>query len=104
MNPLVPAAIARLPWRVLFLVIGIATFGCIVLFSAAGGSFTPWALMQGARFVVFLTMAIVISRLPVSLFKQLAFPVYVVIGILLLLVELIGAVGGGSQPCQRTSE
>lgn len=97
MNALVPAAIARLPWRVLFLVIGIATFGCIVLFSAAGGSFTPWAAMQGARFIVFLMMAIVISRFPVSLFKQLALPVYMVIAILLLLVELIGAVGGGSQ-------
>ncbi|HKX35131.1 MAG TPA: rod shape-determining protein RodA, partial [Rhizorhapis sp.] len=74
MSTLVPAAVARLPWRLLFLVMGIATFGCIVLFSAAGGSFTPWAAMQGARFIVFLGMAIVISRLPVSLFKQLAFP------------------------------
>lgn len=97
MNPLVPAAVARLPWRLLFLVIGIASFGCIVLFSAAGGSFTPWAAMQGARFAVFFVMAIVISRMPVDLFKQLAFPAYIIIGILLLLVELIGAVGGGSQ-------
>jgi len=97
MNPLVPAAVARLPWRLLFLVIGIATFGCVVLFSAAGGSLMPWAAMQAARFVIFLAMAIIISRLPVSLFKQLAIPVYALIGILLILVELIGAVGGGSQ-------
>lgn len=97
MNPLVPDAIARLPWRVLFLVTGIASFGCIVLYSAAGGSFTPWAAMQAARFVIFLGMAIVISRLPINLFKQLALPVYILIAILLLLVEMIGAVGGGSQ-------
>lgn len=97
MSTLVPAAVARLPWRLLFLVTGIAAFGCVVLYSAAGGSTTPWALMQGARFVVFLGMAVVIYRLPVGLFKQLAFPAYVGIGILLLLVELIGAVGGGSQ-------
>ena len=35
---LVPEPIARLPWKVLFLVVAIATFGQIVLYSAAGGS------------------------------------------------------------------
>src|SRR3546814_11249417 len=42
-------------------------------------------------------MAIVISCLPIDLFKQLAFPAYAGILALLVLVELIGAVGGGSQ-------
>ncbi|MBK5265702.1 MAG: rod shape-determining protein RodA [Alphaproteobacteria bacterium] len=97
MNPLVPAAVARLPWRLLFLITAIASFGLVVLYSAAGGSFTPWAAAQGLRFSVFMVMTIVVSRLPVELFKQLAFPVYIGICILLVLVELIGAVGGGSQ-------
>src|SRR3546814_1767838 len=76
MNPLVPVAIARLPWRLLFLLMAIAGFGLVVLYSAAGGSFTPWAAAQGLRFCVFFCMAIVISRLPIDLFKQLAFPAY----------------------------
>src|SRR3546814_4684532 len=97
MNPLVPVAIARLPWRLLFLLMVIAGFGLVVLYSAAGGSFTPWAAAQGLRFCVFFCMAIVISRLPIDLFKQLAFPAYAGILALLVLVELIGAVGGGSQ-------
>ncbi|HEY9578287.1 MAG TPA: rod shape-determining protein RodA [Rhizorhapis sp.] len=97
MNPLVPVAIARLPWRLLFLLMAIAGFGLVVLYSAAGGSFTPWAAAQGLRFCVFFCMAIVISRLPIDLFKQLAFPAYAGILALLVLVELIGAVGGGSQ-------
>src|SRR3546814_19644597 len=42
-------------------------------------------------------MVIVISRLPIDLFKQLAFPAYAGILALLVPVELIGAVGGGSQ-------
>src|SRR3546814_2015638 len=42
-------------------------------------------------------MAIVMSRLPIDLFKQFAFPAYAGILALLVLVELIGAVGGGSQ-------
>src|SRR3546814_4384215 len=97
MNPLVPVAIARLPWRLLFLLMAIAGFGLVVLYSAAGGSFTPLAAAQGLRFCVFFCMAIVISRLPIDLFKQLAFPAYAGILALLVLVELIGAVGGGSQ-------
>src|SRR3546814_11785783 len=81
----------------LFLLMAIAGFGLVVLYSAAGGSFTPWAAAQGLRFCVFFCMAIVISRLPIDLFKQLAFPAYAGILALLVLVELIGAVGGGSQ-------
>src|SRR3546814_3167381 len=97
MNPLVPVAIARLPWRLRFLLMAIAGFGLVVLYSAAGGSLTPWAAAQGLRFCVFFCMAIVISRLPIDLFKQLAFSAYAGILALLVLVELIGAVGGGSQ-------
>src|SRR3546814_13114924 len=54
-------------------------------------------LFRSLRFCVFFCMAIVISRLPIDLFKQLAFPAYAGILALLVLVELIGAVGGGSQ-------
>ncbi|MCF8708302.1 rod shape-determining protein RodA [Rhizorhapis sp. SPR117] len=97
MTPLVPDAVARLPWRLLFLITAIASFGLIVLYSAAGGSFTPWAAAQSLRFCVFMVMAIIVSRLPVNIFKQLSFPIYAGICILLVLVELIGAVGGGSQ-------
>jgi rod shape determining protein RodA len=39
----IPAPIAQLPWRLLWLIIAIGAFGSIVLYSAAGGSFTPWA-------------------------------------------------------------
>src|SRR3546814_17907432 len=97
MNPLVPVAIARLPWRLLFLLMAIAGFGLVVLYSAAGGSFTPWAAALGLRFCVFFCIAIVISRLPIALFNQLAFPASAVILALLVMVEILGAVGGGSQ-------
>ena len=41
----------------------IAGFGLLVLYSAAGGSLMPWALPHGVRFVVFLAMAIAMSRI-----------------------------------------
>ena len=49
------------------------------------------------RFLVFLGMAIALSRLKENFWKTIAFPVYITVVIMLLGVELIGAVGGGSQ-------
>jgi rod shape determining protein RodA len=46
---------------------------------------------------VFLVMALVISRLPLHLVQFAAYPVYCAILLLLLAVEAMGAIGGGSQ-------
>lgn len=93
----VPSTIARLPWRLLLLITAIAVFGIIVLYSSAGGNMSPWAINQLIRFIVFTVMALVISRVPVSLIAQLSFPAYGAIVIALILVELVGGVAGGSQ-------
>ena len=96
-HSLIPFQISRLPWRVLSLVIGIGVFGLVVLYSAAGGHVRPWALSQGIRFCGLLGIAIAMSRLREDVLKQVAFPLYGILLVLLLAVELIGAVGGGSQ-------
>ncbi len=97
MTPLVPESIARLPWKLYALLTAIALFGGIVLYSAAGGHVAPWASTQIIRFAVFLVMAEVISRIPLSLIRDLALPGYVVVLVALILVEAIGGIAGGSQ-------
>ncbi|ONF97718.1 rod shape-determining protein RodA [Sphingomonas jeddahensis] len=96
-SSIIPAPLARLPWRMLSLVIAIASFGLVVLYSAADGNLRPWALSQGLRLVVFLCGAIVLSRVPEEVWQRGALPGYAVIVVLLFLVELLGAVRGGSQ-------
>ena len=93
----VPAPLAKLPWRVLFLLLAIGGFGLVVLFSAAGGSVQPWASRQGLAFAIFLLAAIGISRIRMSFWQGIALPAYAVITVMLVLVELVGAVKGGSQ-------
>lgn len=93
----IPAAIERQPWGIILPLVVLTTFGSAVLYSAAGGSFQPWALQHLIRFGVFLAMAMVIARLPQSLFRMAAYPAYGALVVLLMLVDLIGAVGGGSQ-------
>ncbi len=94
---LVPTPIAQLPWRLLFLVFAVAVFGELVLYSAAGGNFSQWALPQGARFVVFLLMAIGLSYLHPDQYKAASFIAYGIVMVMLILVELLGFVGGGAQ-------
>ncbi len=94
---LVPASLASINWRILFLVGALGGFGLVVLYSAAGGSLTPWASSQGIKLIVFMGLALVLSRIPESLWKAAAFPAYGVILAMLIAVELLGAVGGGSQ-------
>jgi len=97
MREVIPESIARMPWKLYLLLTGIALFGAIVLYSAAGGHILPWAGMQLARFAIFLAMVEVISRIPLKLIRDFTFPGYAVLLIALILVETIGAVAGGSQ-------
>ena len=96
-SAIIPRPLARLPWRLIFLIGGIATFGLIVLYSAAGGSLQPWALKQGIVFLFFLGAAVAMSWARESLIKTFVFPAYAVIVLLLIAVDAIGFAAKGAQ-------
>ncbi|MGZ8281475.1 MAG: rod shape-determining protein RodA [Allosphingosinicella sp.] len=91
-----PAPIALLPWSMLLIVCCLTGFGLTILYSAAGGAMT-WALPQGIRFVMFMTMAIAMSYFRPQFYKEWAFLAYGGTLLLLILVEAMGAIGGGAQ-------
>jgi rod shape determining protein RodA len=94
---LVPAPLARLPWGMLTILCALTAFGLVVLYSAAGGRLMPWALPQGVRFAAFLVGALLLSRISERQLKDAAWPIYIVLLILLVGVEALGAVAGGSR-------
>jgi rod shape determining protein RodA len=96
-DSLVPAPLARMPWGLILVVSAITGFGLVVLYSAAGGRMMPWALPQGIRYVVFLIGAMILSRVDERRLKDAAWPTYIIIVVLLVGVEALGAVGGGSR-------
>jgi rod shape determining protein RodA len=96
-SAIIPRPLARLPWRLIFLVGGIAMFGLIVLYSAAGGSAQPWAVKQGIVFLFFLGVAIAMSWMSETTIKALTFPLYAVTLVMLLGVEVLGFVSKGAQ-------
>ncbi len=91
-----PAPVAMLPWKLLFIVTALTGFGLLVLYSAAGGNMT-WALPQAMRFVTFMGMAIVMSYFTPQFYKEWTFLAFAGVLVLLILVEGMGAIRGGAQ-------
>lgn len=94
---IIPDPVARQPWGVILPLFALVLLGSAVLYSAAGGSMTPYASSHLMRFTLFFIMALVIARIPEHWFRTLAYPGYAVALFLVFLVEMIGAIGGGSQ-------
>lgn len=92
-----PAPIRGLPWSMLLTILAITGLGLATLYSAAGGSFTPWASNQAIRFAVLFSGMFVLSRIPVLTWKRHAYTFYAVTLGLLLVVELFGKIGMGAQ-------
>ncbi|MEP3421196.1 MAG: rod shape-determining protein RodA [Erythrobacter sp.] len=94
---IIPEPIARQPWSMLIPLFLLVAFGAAVLYSAAGGSMTPYASSHLIRFSVFLVMASVIASLPRNFVRFMTYPAYIVVLLMLLAVEILGQVRGGSQ-------
>ncbi len=94
---IIPEPIARQPWNMLIPLFLLVAFGAAVLYSAAGGSFQPFASSHLIRFGVFMVMASIIASLPSPFVRFMSYPAYAVIVVLLLIVEVSGALRGGSQ-------
>jgi len=81
---------------VLYIVI-LALIGVVVLYSAANGSWRPWALNQLIRFVMGFGVMIVLALVDIRLFMRYAYALYFVTLVLLIIVEVTGHIGMGAQ-------
>jgi rod shape determining protein RodA len=94
---IIPEPVARLPWIMLIPLTLLVCFGAAVLYSAGGGAIQPFAASHLMRFGVALTIAAVISLMPRDFIRMVTYPAYIAVLLLLIAVEAIGQVGGGSQ-------
>ena len=93
----VPAPVATLPWQMLWIVLALGGAGILGLYSAAGGSLTPWAAAHAVRFTAFLCLALAISRVRTDTFHDFAFIAYGGGILLLILTLMLGVIGGGAK-------
>ena len=95
--PTGPSKILHLNWPLILLITSVAGIGFLMLFSVAGGSFTPWAEPQIKRFLLGFSMMLIVAMIPIWFWRNMAGVAYVVSIVLLLWVEFFGSVGMGAQ-------
>ena len=84
-------------WGLILLVCLLACVGFAALYSAAGGNFDPWASKQMVRFSVGLIGLFIIALIDVKIWYRLAYPIFILGFILLIIVEVRGHTGMGAQ-------
>ncbi len=87
----------RISWLYVLLLCGLAGVGYAALYSAAGGSPEPYAARHALRFAVGLVLMLSIALIDIRFVARLAWPVYGLSIVLLVLVERMGHVGKGAQ-------
>ncbi len=89
--------VLQINWLYVMLLCALAGVGYVALYSAAGGSPEPYATRHVMRFAVGLVLMIGIAMIDIRLIQRLAWPLYGVGLVLLLLVARFGHVGKGAQ-------
>jgi rod shape determining protein RodA len=84
-------------WGLLVIVTCIACFGFAMLYSAANGSLEPWAAKQMIRYAVTVVLMLVVAVIDIRFWMRAAYAVYGIALILLVAVEVRGAIGMGAQ-------
>jgi len=89
--------LAAVNWLMVLLIVAIASVGFAMLYSAANGSFSPWAYRQAIRFGFGLVVMLTIAMVDVRFWMRSAYLLYAGVLILLLGVEIMGEIGMGAQ-------
>jgi len=87
----------QINWPMLLLICLVAGIGFVMLYSAAGGSFDPWADRQMIRFAVGLVLMLSVAVVDVRLWLRNAYVIYGGALALLVAVEIAGEIGMGAQ-------
>lgn len=89
--------ILHLNWPLILLLASVCGVGFLMLYSVAGGSFSPWAEPQMKRFALGLALMLVVAMVPIWLWRNLSGLAYGGTLFLLVLVALIGDERKGAQ-------
>lgn len=89
--------ILHLNWPLVLLLASVCGVGFLMLYSVAGGSFSPWAEPQMKRFGLGLAVMVIVAMVPIWLWRNLSGVAYGGTILLLLGVALFGEERKGAQ-------
>ncbi|MEJ0026796.1 MAG: rod shape-determining protein RodA [Rhizomicrobium sp.] len=84
-------------WGMVLLITIVACIGFAMLYSVAGGNFSPWATTQIIRFLAGFAILVAVSVVDIRTWLSLAYPAYGVSLVLLIGVVIAGHVGKGAE-------
>jgi rod shape determining protein RodA len=84
-------------WGMVLLITIVACVGFAMLYSVAGGSFSPWATPQILRFIAGFAILVVVSVVDIRTWLSAAYPLYAGSLLLLIAVVVAGHVGKGAE-------
>lgn len=84
-------------WGLVGLIALIGLIGVALLYSAGGLSWQPWAEAQLVRFVAGFVAMLLIALVDIRFWLRAAFPLYAIMFLLLIAVEIKGHIGMGAQ-------
>ena len=88
--------IRNLNYLLLFLILLITFIGAAGLYSAAGGSYEPWASKHLIRLLALMILSIIIAFIDLKLIYKYAYLIFIFSLLLLLSVEIVGVLGKGA--------
>jgi rod shape determining protein RodA len=90
--------LGQMDWTLCLLLTAIAGIGAVLLYSIAGASWSPWAGRHLALFGVCFVMMLALATMDLRVWFTLAYPVY---GLGLLLLMVVAVVGHSTMGAQR---
>ncbi|HEU0070581.1 MAG TPA: rod shape-determining protein RodA [Alphaproteobacteria bacterium] len=87
----------QINWGLILLLALVSSIGFAMLYSAAGGSFEPWAVRQMARFAAGCCIMLMVAMVDLRVWMRYAYLIYGIGLMMLVWVDLAGVVGMGAQ-------
>ncbi|MER5173283.1 rod shape-determining protein RodA [Thioclava sp. GXIMD2076] len=84
-------------WPLVILLSAVASVGFLMLYSVAGGDIKTWAQPQMERFGIGIAAMFIVGFTPIWFWRNVSAVIYIIALLLLLAVELFGAIGMGAQ-------
>jgi rod shape determining protein RodA len=84
-------------WALVFIIISFSLIGVALLYSAAQGSFEPWALKQLYTIATFAPIMLLIGLVDIKIIYKSAYPLYILGIIFLIIAEITGHKAMGAQ-------
>ncbi|MDD2326048.1 MAG: rod shape-determining protein RodA [Alphaproteobacteria bacterium] len=86
-----------LNWGLVAIILILGLTGIGLLYSAGGKSWDPWAGPQSVRFATGFAVMMVIALVDIRFWLKIAYPLYFIMLVLLVVVEVRGHIGMGAQ-------